>query len=346
MFQSLFDLQARLDKISDNGDPLMAINLAVPWEMFRGDLEKLEDDKGERKSAAGRKPYDRVLLFKMLILQSLYNLSDDQLEQQSLDRLSFHRFLGLNMGDRVPDATTIWLFRESLNRDDSVRQLFIKFENYLSLKGLKARKGQILDATVIKVPIQRNSAEENKAIKEGRAEDVRDKWPPEKSSQKDTDARWGKKGKDSFFGYKQHSNVDVKNKVIRDYEVTSAEVHDSQKSVDLLDERNSNRDVYGDSAYPSKVFLDKLEERGFRDRLNRKAARNKPLSERQKQGNKSKSRIRCRVEHVFGAIKQRCGSILVRTVGLARAKTKIGLYCLTYNMSRAGYLFSKAKTAA
>src|SRR5215469_1454342 len=161
MFQSLFDLQARLDKISDNGDPLTAINQVVPWEMFRPELEKFKLTETERKSPAGRKPYDRLLLFKMLIIQSLYNLSDDQLEQQTLDRLSFHRFLGLTMGDRVPDSKTIWLFRESLNRDDYARSLFLKFENYLSLKGLKARKGQIIDATVIKVPVQRNTVSEN-----------------------------------------------------------------------------------------------------------------------------------------------------------------------------------------
>lgn len=346
MFQSLFDLQSRLDKISDNGDPLEAINKIVPWEIFRPELANMGREAPEPKSAAGRKPYDRVLLFKMLILQSLYNLSDDQLEQQILDRLSFHRFLGLNMGDRVPDSKTIWLFRESLNHDDRARSLFEKFEHYLSLKGLKARKGQIIDATVIKVPIQRNSRKENDGIKEGRADEVREQWGEAKNSQKDTDARWGKKGSQSFFGYKQHSSVDVKNKMIRRYTVTSAEVHDSQQSSELLDENNSNRDVYGDSAYPSQDFKDELEERGFRDRLNRKGQRSKPLTENQKRGNRTKSRIRCRVEHVFGAIKQCCGPVMVRTIGLARATTKIGLYCLTYNMRRAGYLLSKAQVSA
>lgn len=346
MFQSLFDLQARLDKISDNGDPLRAINEVVPWEMFRSDLENIRDAGQAPKSPAGRKPYDRVLLFKMLILQSLYNLSDDQLEQQTLDRLSFHRFLGLNMGDRVPDSKTIWLFRESLNNDDRARRLFDKFEKYLTLKGLKARKGQIIDATVIKVPTQRNKPEENRAIKEGRADEVREQWSEAKNSQKDTEARWGKKGGQSFFGYKQHTNVDVKNKLIRKYAVTSAEVHDSQKSSELLDETNTNRNVHGDSAYPSQAFLEELERRGFRDRLNRKASRGKPLTANQKRGNRTKSRVRCLVEHVFGAIKQRCGSVLVRTVGLARAATKIGLYCLTYNMSRAGYLCSNARNSA
>ena len=150
MFQSLFDLQARLDKVSDNDDPLTAINQVVPWEMFRVDLERIGDD-GQARQKHGRAQalYDRVLLFKMLILQSLYNLSDDQLEQQTLDRLSFHRFLGLNMGDRVPDSKTVWLFRESLNRDDRARRLFEKFESYLTLKGLsvfKTRSTRLMEA--------------------------------------------------------------------------------------------------------------------------------------------------------------------------------------------------------
>jgi len=342
MFQSLFDLQARLDKISSNGDPLIAINQVVPWEMFRSELESLKNDGPPVKSPAGRKPYDRVLLFKMLIIQSLYNMSDDQLEQQTLDRLSFHRFLGLSLGDRVPDAKTIWLFREWLKENDLARRLFDKFESYLSLKGLKAKQGQIMDATVIKVPKQHNSARENQGLKEGRGEEIKTEWKPAKRSQKDTDARWGRKGDESFFGYKKHSNVDVKNKLIRKYTVTSAEVHDSRQAVELLDPRNSNRDVYGDSAYPSGSFLEELEARGYRDQLCRKGQRNKPLTERQKQGNRNKSRTRCRVEHVFAAIKQRCHHVMVRTIGLARAEVKIGLYCLTYNMRRAGYLFSKA----
>lgn len=346
MFQSLFDLQARLDKISDNGDPLTAINKAVPWEMFRGELESIREEGPERKSSAGRKAYDRVLLFKMLILQSLYNLSDDQLEQQTLDRLSFHRFLGLNMGDRVPDSKTIWLFRESLKANNRVRRLFDKFENYLCLKGLKARSGQIIDATVIRTPIQRNTSEENMAIKEGRAEQAREGWSESKRAQKDTEARWGKKGGQSFFGYKQHTNADARHKIIRVYEVSPANVHDSRKAVELLKENNTNRDVYGDSAYHFEEFHEELVRRGFRDRTNSKSQRNKPLTDKQKQGNSTRSRIRCRVEHVFGAMKQGCGPVLVRTVGLARAALKIGLACLCYNMRRAGYLFSKSGQAA
>lgn len=113
----LFDMEFRMRKIDSNGDPLKRLNELVDWELFRPVLQKIREKK--RKSNAGRKPFDVVLMFKILILQSLYNLSDDATEAQILDRLSFMRFLGLSIGDRVPDAKTIWLFREELKKQGS-----------------------------------------------------------------------------------------------------------------------------------------------------------------------------------------------------------------------------------
>ena len=109
MQAGLFDWQTRFEQLDNGGDPLVKLNEVVHWELFRTDLEKVRDK--DRKSNAGRKPFDVILMFKILILQSLYNLSDDQLEFQIRDRLSFMRFLGLSLGDTVPDAKTIWLFR-------------------------------------------------------------------------------------------------------------------------------------------------------------------------------------------------------------------------------------------
>ena len=107
----LFDMEFRFRKIDENGDPLERLNRLINWESFRPTLEKIR--KKNSKSNSGRKPFDVTLMFKILILQSLYNLSDDATEVQILDRLSFMRFLGLSIGDRVPDAKTIWLFRDS-----------------------------------------------------------------------------------------------------------------------------------------------------------------------------------------------------------------------------------------
>ena len=324
-----FDLEHRLDKIDKNGGPLKKLNIVINWESFRPELKALR--LKERKNNAGRKPFDAVMMFKILVLQSLYNLSDDALEMQILDRLSFMRFLGLSMGQPVPDATTIWRFREMLASADIVKDLFKKFDAYLRNNGFQAMKGQIIDATLVKVPKQRNSREENKQIKE--AKQPQD-WSKNKQSQKDTDARWTRKNNKNYFGYKNHVNVDVKNKLIRDYEVTTASVHDSNVFEELLDFRNSSHAVWADSAYRSAEKIDTLKEQGFREHLQRKGSRHKKLTEREKQGNRTRSRIRSRVEHVFGVQAQKAGTLIVRTIGIARARVKIGLRNLSYNMDR------------
>ena len=121
----------------------------------------------ERKSAAGRKPIDAIVLFRMLILQSLYNLSDEQVEYQVRDRFSFTRFLTSGIEDCIPDGTTLWLFREKLAKAGVIEKLFDRFDQHLGAKGYIARGGQIVDATIVPVPKQRNTREENEAIKSG-----------------------------------------------------------------------------------------------------------------------------------------------------------------------------------
>ena len=150
MQTGLFDWQTRFEQLDNGGDPLVKLNEVVNWELFRRDLEKVRDK--DRKSNAGRKPFDVVLMFKILILQSLYNLSDDQLEFQIRDRLSFMRFLGLSLGDTVPDAKTVWLFREQLTEANLVKKLFYRFDKFLRKNGFSARKGQIVDASIIPAP--------------------------------------------------------------------------------------------------------------------------------------------------------------------------------------------------
>ena len=133
MINGLFDLEFRLRKLETGGDPLVQLNAIVPWEEFRPALEALRDKP--RKSNAGRKPFDAVLMFKILILQSLYNLSDDQLEFQITDRLSFMRFLGLELDQAVPDAKKIWLFRDQLTQAGLARTLFEQFDAFLRQHG-------------------------------------------------------------------------------------------------------------------------------------------------------------------------------------------------------------------
>ncbi len=332
----LFDVSIRLNKIDQNGDPLKRLNEVVNWETFRPILEKIRQKK--RKSNAGRKPFDVVLMFKILILQSLYNLSDDATEMQILDRLSFMRFLGLGIGDRVPDAKTIWLFREQLKEADILSELFHQFDVFLRKHGFEARKGQIVDASIVSVPKQRNNREENIKIKAG--EEISD-WSEAKRRQKDTDARWTKKGNRSYFGYKNHISIDVEYKFVRRFTVTDASVHDSQVFKELLDESNTSRRVWADSAYRIRGNLWHLGVNGYLEHIQRKGHGNIELTQIEKRGNRTRSRIRSRVEHVFAAQLQRAGTLVVRTIGLARAWVKIGLRNLSYNLDRYSLLASR-----
>lgn len=329
MQTGLFDWQTRFEQLDNGGDPLVKLNDVVNWELFRKDLEKARDK--DRKSNAGRKPFDAVLMFKILILQSLYNLSDDQLEFQIRDRLSFMRFLGLSLGNTVPDAKTVWLFREQLTEANLVKKLFERFDTYLRKSGFSARKGQIVDASIVAAPRQRNSRDENRQIKEGQ---VPEDWTENKKRQKDIDARWTQKNGKNHYGYKNHIEVDVAHKLIREYEVTPASTHDSQVFEELLDEDNTSCDVWTDSAYRSQNTLDLLRRRGFREHLQRKGTRHKKLTEREKQGNYTRSKIRSRVEHIFGVQSQRAGCLIMRAIGITRAAAKIGLRNLAYNIDR------------
>ena len=328
------DLDKRLEAISAKGDPLEAINAIVAFESFRAQIEavvRLAPE--ERKSNAGRKPFDAVLMFKVLVLQTLYNLADEQVEYQIRDRLSFMRFLGLGLEDAVPDATTVWLFREALAKAGLVKKLFERFDRYLDCKGYIARGGQIVDASIVSAPKQRNSREENEAIKAGKTPEGWEQKPA-KNAQKDKDARWTKKHEQSFYGYKNHISVDRKHKLIRRYAETDASVHDSQKLDEVLDKSNTGNEVWADSAYRSAKTEAGLKAKGYKSRIHRRAARNRPLSQRQQSANTTRSRVRARVEHVFGHQHNSMGGKIVRTIGMLRARFKIGMMNLAYNMRR------------
>lgn len=333
-----FDVSERYASLDAKADPLLKLNAIVPWEQFRPRLEGIwRRSHAERKSPAGRKPWDAIVIFKAIILCELYNLSDEQLEYQLRDRLSFMRFLGLGLEDRVPDATTIWLYREQLVAAEVIEELFAAFNGHLESEGWLAMGGQMIDASIVPVPRQRNGRDENAAIKAGETPAGWDEKPARRR-QKDTDARWTKKHGKAHYGYKNHINVDRRHKLIRRYTVTDAAVHDSQALDDILDGSNTACDVWADSAYRSAETEARLAEHGLRSRIHRKARRNRPLSQREQQGNKSRSKIRARVEHVFGALTNDMGGTLVRSIGIARAKTRIGLKNMAYNMRRMVYL--------
>lgn len=324
-----FDQDIRLSKLSQLGDPLEKLKSGVDFEMFRTFLE--EKLSREPKGAGGRRPYDYVLMFKILILQRYYNLSDDQLEYQINDRMSFMRFLDLTLADDIPDSRTIWAFSERLTDLGLVKELFDLFESSLEELNLIAHEGKLVDASFVEAPRQRNSREENDQIKSGT---IPESWTeqPAKMRQKDTDARWTKKNNQSYYGYKNHTKVDLKSKLVTGYVVSDASVHDSQALDDLLDERDREQDLYADSAYVGQhETLNKYE---ITDQICEKGARNRPLTEQQKQSNREKSKTRARVEHVFGFMENTMGRIFNRKIGIRRAETVIGLMNLTYNMFR------------
>lgn len=339
-----FDADKRLSILSSKGDPLEAISKLMPWEMFRADIESVVLPAEEsRKSKAGRKPIDALVLLRMLVLQSLYNLSDDQIEYQVRDRLSFTRFVGLGIEDGIPDGTTLWLFREKLAKAGLIDKLFERFGQHLEARGYIARGGQLVDATIVAVPRQRNSRDENEQVKAG---ETPKHWKkrPSKNRQKDKDARWTKKHGRSFFGYKNHVNADARHKLIRDYTVSDASEHDSQKLDELVNRGNTSRDVYADSAYRSAEIERKLKAKGFRSRIHKRGRRNRPLTEAEARANHRKSKVRARIEHVFGAQENAPGGRLVRTIGIVRAKIKIGLQNLAYNIRRLVILERAAAT--
>ena len=329
-----FDIANRYAGLDAKNDPLLKIDAVVPWEDFRPRLEAAWRKPAEdRKSSAGRKPWDAVVMFKAIVLCALYNLSDDQVEYQLRDRLSFMRFLGLGIEDKVPDAKTVWLYREQLAQAGVIEAVFDSFDGYLRKRGYLAMGGQIIDASIVAVPKQRNSRDENARIRAGETPEGWEQQPA-KRCQKDTDARGTKRHGKSHYGYKNHVNVDRRHKLVRRYQVTDAAVHDSQVLDDILDPDNTASDVWADSAYRSAAIEATLVERGLKSRIHRKGRRNKPLSERETQGNKTRSKVRARVEHVFGAQSNDMGGTLVRSIGLVRAKARIGLKNLAYNMRR------------
>ena len=329
-----YDLANRYAGLDAKADPLVKLHAVVPWDDFRVRLDTVwRRPPEERKSKAGRKPWDTVVMFKAIVLCALYNLSDEQFEYQLRDRLSFMRFLGLGLEDPAPDATTVWLYREQLVRAGLVDELFEVFDAHLKAQGWLAMGGQMIDASIVPVPRQRNTRDENAAIKAGETPEGWDATPA-RSRQKDTDARWTRKHGKSHYGYKNHVNVDRRHKLIRRYKVTDASVHDSQALDDVLDDDNTASDVWADSAYRSAEIEGKLEEQGLKSRIHRKAHRNRPLTEREKRGNRTRSTVRARVEHVFGAQSNDMGGTLLRCIGIARARARIGLKNLAYNMRR------------
>lgn len=231
----------------------------------------------------------------------------------------------------------MWSFRERLVQKKAIDKLFVKFDKYLDELGYKAECGSIVDASIVEAPRQRNSRDDNKKIKAGETpEDWQDN--PNKLRQKDVDARWTKKRGETYYGYKDHISVDAKHKLVRSFEVTDAALHDSHIFEVLLDGKNTGKQVWADSAYWTDRNIGFLESNGYLLRISRKASKGNWLPNDWERTNRRFSKIRKRVEHVFGFIENSLNGKFIRTIGLKRARWKIGMMNLVYNMCRAEQL--------
>jgi IS5 family transposase len=330
----LFDDHFLMVKLTKLGDPLQKLSNYIDWDIFKVPLDKAFADETKGRTKGGRPPFAKLILFKALLVQSLYNLSDDQLEYQITDRASFRRFLGLKKSDKVPDSKTFWYFREQLIEKDVIMGLFTTFNEMLDAAGVFANEGKMVDASFVEAPRQRNTREENKHIKENGTAPEAWQQKPHKLCQKDVDARWTKKNNAVFYGYKNHIKSDTKTKLIEKFEVTDASVHDSQPVEKLLTEKDEGQPFYADSAYTGEEQDKIYDKKKVINKVNEKGYRNKPLTEEQKANNKEKSKTRARVEHIFGFVENSMNGSFVRTIGMARAKAKIGMMNLVYNICR------------
>lgn len=281
-------------------DFLAEIDQYVDWSIYRRPLEK-----SFKQSAYGPNRYDVLLMFRMILLQNWYGLSDRELEEQVGDRLSFRRFLGLSVSDLVPDETTVSLFRTHLTNTGLYDWLFERMQQDLARRHLLVKKGALLDATFISAP------------------------------RKDPDAKDGHKG----HGYSVHTHVDKGSELVREYEVTSAEVHDSQPSDDLL--FGDEESVFADKAYFNDQKKKEMRENGVYCGILDKAKRNHPLSRRQIKRNIRKSKIRSAVEHPFAQMKERQKYRRVRYRGLERNRCHAALQIMAYNFRRMVFLLKK-----
>lgn len=354
-----FDLSDRYEALSAAGDPLERLVAVVDFEVFRGALIAVLRRGLHNKG--GRPPFDPVLMFKVLVLQALYSLSDEATEFQIKDRLSFQRFLGLGLDGTVPDATTVWLFRERLVKAKAIDGLFARFDAVLKDRGFLAMGGQILDATIVPAPRQRNTVDEKAAIKEGR---IPAAWKPAKARQKDRDARWTvkytkakvKEGISSsgapkpvdlaipMFGYKNHVGIDRVHGLIRTWDTSAANAHDGARLPDLVSKQNTASGVWADTAYRSKKNEAFLAKGMFTSHIHQKKPRGRAMPERIARANVKRSAVRSAVEHVFAGQKHRMG-LFIRTIGIARARIKIGMANLVYNFQRLIWLDGRTAPA-
>ena len=303
----------------------------IDFEEFRPYLAKLCKYKEN-----GRPHYDEVKMFKIMLMQQQNNLSDEAMEDMLYDSISYQRFAGIGVADDIPDARTIWLFRQRIGAR-GIKLLFAKFNRMMKKAGLEYSRSTLVDATYYESPRQHFTPEEKKVIEQTKK--APQEWSEKKKAHKDLEAQHAKKGSTSHHGYKANVAVNMRNKMVSAYIVTNARLHDNKTCAILVGE--GTKHVYADSGYMGAPVEEKLATKGVTGRIMKHRVRNQAeLSDKDKRRNRRISRVRYRVEHIFGAVKQFGGKI-TRYVGKARNTAKVGLQLLYYNMKRYAYLAKK-----
>lgn len=327
--RKLFAAEEREAKLSKPGDPLESLNRHVDFAALAAAVD--HSLPRPPRCFGGRPPFPTELMVRLLVIQQLFNLSDGQLEYQVLDRTSFQRFLGLRDGGKVPDRNTVWTFRERLVTAGLGATVFEEVNRQLQAEGYLARCGQIIDATLVPVPLQRNGREENALIKQG---GTPSDWSNKKAAHKDVDARWTEKHGRQLFGYKLSASTDRRYKLIRRVHVSPANEGDQMHLLKVLDPFNTRREVYADRGYTE---LESLKQAGWRQRIQRRAKPRQALSPTQAGRNRRIARIRARGEHPFAGLRQ-LGGKLPRCIGLPRATLQLQLKAAIYNLKRLAWL--------
>lgn len=330
----LFVAERREQKLEQFTGVLDRLQMLVDW---RGLAKAVNEATGREapQPKGGRPPYPTEALLKIVVLQQLYgNLSDEQMEYALLDRLSWQRFVGLAQARDLPDAKTIWAFKELIAQGGGAALLFDNVAAQLALAGFKAKGGQIIDATIVTVPKADLTQEEKETVKDGKRPDG---WSAKQAAHKETEARWTAKHDRWFFGFKAHVNADQEHKLIRALAITPANVDDREPMEQLIDageaRKQEGRTVHADRGYHGQATRDLLKRLGLTDGVARKDDPNCYDQTEVRERNQRLSKIRARVEHVFGGWEKTMGKS-IRCIGLTRARSQITLQAMVYNLRR------------
>ena len=309
---------------------LDAIDMMIDW---RPVAKKLGKTLKRTANAVGNPAYPALVLFKGLVLQRMYNLSDVELEEQLRDRFSFLRFVGLGVSDDVPDATTFCRFRQELLGQKLSEKLFHLVLGQLLKKG-DFKQGISVDATIVE------SSRRPRTTVEVVTEDRKESEAPEQvtiTHSDDTEATWVKKGRKAHYGYKLHMAADTQYGIVVGGHVTPANRSDMNELEQILTEipKEIEGRCYADKGYTSKANREVVRRNGFKDGIMNKAVRGKPLTHWEKKRNKLLARVRCGIERIFGTFKRCRDFARSRYVGQAKVEQEFFLVALSYNLVRA-----------